>query len=328
MLKTEQLDKRLIRFPFDQFLDVINTDVEYGLGLYRFDDIVDSIDSNAGSTNAADTYLAIADNSLDTPEQSTADYTYELVSMETEDGSQLVAFRSVDQNENKINVITRRQFFRLNGHNITSGVFIPNDSNNTLFSKGTFVLFANKWFIEVSPTIDQWTPFVIKDLTQLICSGDKPTDSTVGSQTNGMTNSEYTEHSSHTRQSLDTIRKGTKEPEEEPSSNSLSTILLIVGILSVIIILIIALGFVFISAKPKKKRLSMRKSSKKRRKNLDQTAVPQTEGEPTEDLPSQTSDFFEPNSGNDYSKPIFASNTKITDTSMTELGKPTDMTIK
>ena len=344
MLKTELLGQR---FPSDEFLDVINTDVNNGFGLFRIP-FEDSIDIS----------LSIAQTNLGKLEESEVGLTYDLMSMETDDGSQLVTFRGgyndQDQDDNDTNVITRLLFLELNGHNITSGVLIPYDSNNALFSEGTYVLFANKWFIEVSDNFDEWLPFVIKDLTQLICSEDKPTDSTVANQTTGMTDNEDTEQSSHTghtadigqstkterstnsRNSKDSahstdatkVTKRSGEPEETPSSKMLSTVLLIVGIISVIIILMVALGFVYIISKPKPKRHSKKKSSKKRSKDLDQTEVTQTEVKSIEDRTSQTSDFFEPNSGNDYSKPISAPNTKITDPSMTELGKPTDMTIK
>ena len=57
----------------------------------------------------------------------------------------------------------------MKGHDITTGVLIPSDVNDSIITKGKFILFANRYSLEVSLTFDEWSDFKVTNFVDIIC---------------------------------------------------------------------------------------------------------------------------------------------------------------
>lgn len=280
-------------FPHS-LLDVINTDLNSGFGL-------------VGTQNELITLSKTPlFGLLIGPQESDKSY-YDLFA--TKDNKS-IAFIDVNAKNYLTDIkdkISDKTFVsQLNGHPITSGLFVAKDLNTTLFTNGSFVLFARQWFIELSDTFNQFRPFVIKDLKQMLCS-EETNDTT--DKTDPMI----------VRQTTTTTTTPVPEPESIP--------VLMFGVLILIIVLLLLLIlFLWFYFQTNQQEIVVKKNVPSNResvatKNL-QNSVP-----PEADLPRHSSDIFRPNSGNDYSKPISTRKTQQLDQSFTDLDKPTDIKI-
>ena len=293
---------------YQTLLDVINEDVEKGWSLFRRDKY----------PNPEVLLSVVKLSNPDKPDEWMD--RYELTQIDDSDGSTDVKFfKSNAKKPDKSKPLSQ-----LNGHNITSGVHIPIDMKNVLFVSGTYVLFANQWFIEVSDTFQQWMPLLPKNLAQIICPKVIVTTDSTSTSTHIVTNtigSNWTDSSRMPSTQISSQSSAKSKSSDEPPTQTDSNTLLIIVILVLImaIILIAALILWFMSSNEKKKRLKIIKSNKPDSNQSEESM---------ENLSQQTSAAFETHSGTDYSKPIAANNSQVISHSVSEMEKPTDLKIK
>ena len=290
-------------------LDVINKDEQNGWSLFRKDENPNPV-----------VLLSVVDL-LDPDKPDEWMERYELTQVDDTDGSTDVKF--VKWKAKKPD--KSRPLSQLYGHNITSGVLIPKVKNNVLFVSGTYVLFANQWFIEVSDTFQQWMPLLPKNLAQIICPEVIVTTDSSSTSTHIVNNdigSIRTDANAGMTSILvfpQSTAKSTSSDEPSTQTNSNTVLIIAIAVSVMAIILIATLILWYMSSNGKKKRLKIIKSNK--------TDSNQSE-ESMENLSQQTSAAFETHSATDYSKPIAANNSQVISHSVSEIEKPTDLKIK
>ena len=279
-------------------LDVINKDQQNGLSLFRKDKY----------PNPEVLISVVQLFQPDKPDQ--RQDIHELTEQADSDGSRVKFFKSKAKKPDKSKPLSQ-----LYGHNITSGVYVPKAKNNVLFVSGTYVLFANQWFIEVSDTFQQWMPLLPKNLAQIICHEIIMTTDMDSIRTD-------TSHLTSIHVFPQSTAKSTSSDEPSTQTNSNTVWIIAIALSVMAIVLIAALILWYMSSNGKKKRLKIIKSNKS-----DSNQSEGSEGS-MENLSQQTSAAFETHSATDYSKPIAANNSQVISHSVSEMEKPTDLKIK
>ena len=250
--------------------------------------------------------LMLMQTDLTKPEFSSSSNIYQLNAINNHDVTFVEYYVKTNQNANQVS----SPVYQLNGHIITSAVLIPKEKSNALFRKGSFVLFAGKWFIEVSDTFNDLRPFVVKDITELICLRETvaPHDMKTPFTTTHMTPEQPKSETKDPK-----LESKTKDPDATKSNSQ--TIMIIILVTSIIIFFILII--IYWSCQSKNKGI-VKNNSNRKGKILSEEAS---------DVKTSESGVFDAQSDADYSKPILAlSNASpTTDASMTELGKPTDL---
>ena len=98
-----------------------------------------------------------------------------IISIWYKSGDDLLGYLSTRRSSNGTEIaLTAKNTFQtltqLNKHNITTGIAIQKSFKQFFTTNNTLILFANRYYVEVSQQLEKWIPLEVKNLSSLICA--------------------------------------------------------------------------------------------------------------------------------------------------------------